>query len=528
MRHLEIPTILLIAIVPIVATGAEPARDRADANQAAIAGALSAAAKALEQGRLDDFLAHFTGNDAEVEVLRAAAELGWAWEDYHDRAISVYGKQACQQAGLPPRDASNRFSPIGCRAPKISVVGTTAVVSGPDSRPFSLAQDKHGRWKLDADQWARRFGQPLLLKNERQVNKLEVAKVFRELAAITRESARQDLILGRSPKEAFQVILYRVVFRNTDFALDNQGTNSQQQRNEGRCGTSSDTPRADGDDDPFAEGASDDDSPVTGDPFSGASGPRPDSHRSYRRFRSDPPELRFSCAVVLDGREETHAQALLNGDSTARLAAARALWRGHSRKYASGVMKYVAELPPGGEQHRTFRQEVEAAFEPQAILRELSDGDYAWGAWLAFLRPHRDVVPVLVRRLDDKPDMLPETMLALGKSGDQRALRPLLGLLGSVDYRTAGDAAKALRYFSGRDVEQKLIEALGANNGWLQVNACQSLAKMGTPRAIAALTKLAEDDRYTGALNVKGMAQDAIEKIEKRENSESPQLDIHR
>jgi len=62
-----------------------------------------------------------------------------------------------------------------------------------------------------------------------------------------------------------------------------------------------------------------------------------------------------------------------------------------------------------------------------------------------------------------------------------------------------------------------LIEALAADNSWRQVNASGALAKMGTRRAVPALEKLAKDDRYTGALAVREMAQDAVESIKKRE-----------
>jgi len=230
-----------------------------------------------------------------------------------------------------------------------------------------------------------------------------------------------------------------------------------------------------------------------------------------------PAELQFSCALGLDSREEACAKILVEGDSADRLAAARALWQGHSRRHAAKVLKYLADPPPGGEEYRAFQREIEASFQPEAILRELRKGDYQWGAWLAFLRPHKDVVPTLLAGLKDKPTRLPETMLALGNSGDLRALKPLLDLLKSKDYRTAGDAAGALGYLGNSEVEPKLIGALAADNGWLQVKACGALAKVGTRRALPALEKLAKDDRYTGALNVKGMAQYAVENIKKRE-----------
>jgi len=180
-------------------------------------------------------------------------------------------------------------------------------------------------------------------------------------------------------------------------------------------------------------------------------------------------------------------------------------------------LKYLAGPPPGGEAYRALQREVEASFRPDRILRELREGDYEWGAWLAFLRPNKDFVPVLLAGLKKHPQSLPETVLALGNSGDPRALKLLLGLLKSKDYRTAGDAAQALGYLGDSEAESPLIEALATDNPWRQVKACGALAKLGTRRALPALNKLVKDDRYTGALNVKGMTQDAVESITKRE-----------
>jgi hypothetical protein len=40
---------------------------------------------------------------------------------------------------------------------------------------------------------------------------------------------------------------------------------------------------------------------------------------------------------------------------------------------------------------------------------------------------------------------------------------------------------------------------------------------MGTRQALPALEKLAKDDRYTGALAVKGTAEAAVQRIRRRE-----------
>ena len=243
----------------------------------------------------------------------------------------------------------------------------------------------------------------------------------------------------------------------------------------------------------------------------------------------NPPELQFGCVVTSESKEEKLAELLAKGEPHRQLAAARELWEGHSRRQAANVIKYLAGPPPGGEGYRKLQREIDAALKPQAILRELKEGDYLWGTWLAFLRPHEDLVPTLLAGLKDEPprdlgalgkgksEYFHETMLALGNSGDARALEPLLGLLKSENSWIAGDAANALGYLGDADVEPKLIEALAGNDTWRQLRASMALAKFGSRKALPALEKLANDERYTGALNVRGMADDAIQRITERD-----------
>ncbi|AWM39734.1 hypothetical protein GobsT_19050 [Gemmata obscuriglobus] len=230
----------------------------------------------------------------------------------------------------------------------------------------------------------------------------------------------------------------------------------------------------------------------------------------------NPPELQYGCVGSLDEKEEGLAKVLEKGDADEQLAAARALWKGRSRRHAAAVLKYLAGPPPGGAAFRAFRGAVEDALQPAAILRELQKGDYLWGTWLAFLRPHKDLVPVLLQGLKAHPDERAETMLALGSSGDPRALAPLLELLAGKDYRAAGEAARALGYLGLDAAEPKLIEALAGGNPWRQVNASNALATLGSRKALPALKKLAESDDDTGALNVRGCAARAVKRIERR------------
>ncbi len=235
----------------------------------------------------------------------------------------------------------------------------------------------------------------------------------------------------------------------------------------------------------------------------------------FARFGEDPDELRFSDAGSGNTDESAFAEQLTKGDSAEKLAAARALWRGHSRKYASEVLKYLAGPPPGGNDFRAFQRKVEAELRPEAVLRELKEGDYLWGTWLAFLRPHKDYIPLLLDGLKTKLERQPETVLALGNSGDARALEPLLRILKSGKYRESGDAARAIGYLGDPKAEPELIKAL-SRDGWPQLNASLALAKFGSAKAIPALEKVANYKGYTGAINTRGVARHAIVRIERR------------
>ncbi len=233
-------------------------------------------------------------------------------------------------------------------------------------------------------------------------------------------------------------------------------------------------------------------------------------------FRSEPTELRFSDAASRNAKEEDLASRLSKGTMEERVAAAGDLWNGHSRRHAGRVLKFIlgsaSELAVG----TNLKRSIEDSLKPEAIFRELRDGDNLWGLWLACLRPHESLVPELLAELNKEPPNRPEVILALGKSGDKRAVQPLLQLLGNSNYRLPGDAANALGYMAFPEVEQNLMEALSRDNPWLKVNACSALGKVGSRRALPALQRIANDKRYTGALAVRYTAASAIEAITKR------------
>ncbi|MGL6075868.1 MAG: HEAT repeat domain-containing protein [Fimbriiglobus sp.] len=211
------------------------------------------------------------------------------------------------------------------------------------------------------------------------------------------------------------------------------------------------------------------------------------------------------------------SEKLAKGDRDEKLAAARELWKAQSRRQAANVLVFLAGSPPGGDGFRQLRREVEADLKPSSILRELKEGEYRWGAWLAFLRPHEDLVPTLLEGLKKHPEYIDATMLALGNSGDARARGPLVELLESRETTTSSFAASALGYLGDPEVEPILIQKLSKDSGFIQVQACLALAKIGTSKSLPALQKHADNNGYTGALNIQGCAKQAIEAIKKRD-----------
>jgi hypothetical protein len=246
-------------------------------------------------------------------------------------------------------------------------------------------------------------------------------------------------------------------------------------------------------------------------------------------FYSRPSELQFSCAVSLNAQEEALVSKLSMGSIEERCAAARDLWKGHSCRYAGRVVEFTIDSASESAPMAALKRFVDESLKPEAILSEIREDNNLWGLWLACLRPHETLVPELLAELSKEPLNRPAVILALGKSGDKRALQPLLLLLEESDYRLPGDAANALGYMAFPEAEQKLIEALSTDNPWLKVNACSALGKIGSRLALPALHRIAADKRYTGAMSARSTASSAILAITKRNpkqaapsNSEKP------
>jgi len=228
----------------------------------------------------------------------------------------------------------------------------------------------------------------------------------------------------------------------------------------------------------------------------------------------EPSELQFSCAGVISPAEERAADLLHQGARGERIDAATRLWEGRSRYYANDVIAFVEQQPGDEESYRRLRAKIEGSLSLEGIRKELRDAHQEWGIWLAFLRPHKDLVPDLLECLaagKHKQD----AMLALGKSQDERAFEPLLAILKEGDYQMSGFAASALGYLGDERAEPALIEAL-SYRAWPQVNACEALAKIGSVAAVPELERLAADNRYRGALSIQETADSALKAIQQR------------
>jgi hypothetical protein len=239
------------------------------------------------------------------------------------------------------------------------------------------------------------------------------------------------------------------------------------------------------------------------------------SYGSYGHVK--PQELQFSDAIGLDPYEEAWGDLLEKSEPKVQVVAGRVLWQKHSRRFSIDVLQIFGMESIKTEGARALQRIIEKSLLPENILDEIEEGDYRWGSWLAYLRPHSSFVPTLLDNLKKKPDLLPETILALGKSRDRRAFDPLSNQLKADDYVTTGFAAVALGYLGLPEAEPLLIDALLSENTWLQVKACRALSMIGTRKSLPALEQLAKDDCFKGIMNVRGMARLAADSIEDRE-----------
>ena len=245
-----------------------------------------------------------------------------------------------------------------------------------------------------------------------------------------------------------------------------------------------------------------------------------------RFVANKPTELNTSDASIGDGLASDLARRMRDDKLPVadRADAARSLWYGQSRPDAAAVLQFVAGPPLGGDDFRALQRDVEAALKPAAVLEHINARSGLggrslsadWGYWLAYLRPQPEYVPVLLDVMKDKAGPSAGAILALGNSGDPRALPPLLELVKSGGGYDPCHAARALRYLGRPEAEPTLIAALTSDTMLLRACAALTLAQIGTTAALPALERNAADKRYTGAIAVQSSAEYAVGQIKAR------------
>jgi hypothetical protein len=231
------------------------------------------------------------------------------------------------------------------------------------------------------------------------------------------------------------------------------------------------------------------------------------------RFRMEPPELQFSCAVRWQPNEIAWGHLVESADGDVSVIAIQLLWKFHSVGYAAAVLKKVRESDIEDQRWATVREIITRDCSPQRILEEIEKGDLDWGLWLAALVPHVDLVPTVLKVHSQKPSAY--STYTLGASKDPRALQPLIEQLRARDYMMAGYAAQALGLLGMPEAEPDLIEALSDLRAWPLAHACTALGEIGGPKAIPPLEKLI--GTFGGAINVSGCAERAIKQIKERQ-----------
>ena len=83
---------------------------------------------------------------------------------------------------------------------------------------------------------------------------------------------------------------------------------------------------------------------------------------------------------------------------------------------------------------------------------------------------------------------------ALGKLGDPRCVRPLVGALFDDDFRVREAAAKALGKMRDGGCVDPLISALKDEHRWVRRNAAEALGKICDPRGVDPLIRALEDE----------------------------------
>ncbi|HLK88362.1 MAG TPA: HEAT repeat domain-containing protein [Polyangia bacterium] len=167
------------------------------------------------------------------------------------------------------------------------------------------------------------------------------------------------------------------------------------------------------------------------------------------------------------------------------------------------------------EDPRLGQHLVRALFDPESGLR--IEAAKSLGTLAA-----PDTIPELVRALTEEgePDVRSAIAAALGLTGDERAVDPLLAKLGDTSEQAAvrGAAAEALTGPRSPRAVDPLIAALADPEAEVRFWAAFALGQLGDERAIPALEQLARSDTAVleGWGRISDEASEAISEIRAR------------
>ena len=146
------------------------------------------------------------------------------------------------------------------------------------------------------------------------------------------------------------------------------------------------------------------------------------------------------------------------------------------------------------------------------LLKWVEGGGYLYPFEIAGVLSHIGMAAadeLLLALKNDNPAVRDVAACALGRIGDSRAIKPLIGLLSDDGPCVRGDAVEALGRLKAASAVEPIAELLNDENESVRIRASVALAKLGDDRAIPALRPLLLMSR-----------EDEIEKRSNRDPSE--------
>ena len=122
---------------------------------------------------------------------------------------------------------------------------------------------------------------------------------------------------------------------------------------------------------------------------------------------------------------------------------------------------------------------------------------------------------IILKLKDKDPDVRRRGAMDLGGIGDARAVEPLISALNDKDTDVRNKAEKALEEI-GPEAVKPLIGALKKEHPKMRECAARTLGRIGDPRAINELDKVANNDNFPAIRNI---AKNALKEIEAKQKS---------